>query len=145
MDTQIAKEFEYAIKHDPNGPRKDIRRMFQNAAIIDVLVYREDVAIVIYKEDYDSARPYGGVSFGRINGVWKSLAFGLPIDDSPHDKQLSAPSVEDVTQRFERRKDIFWEAFVQMRNEVLKGRTASLNEKGGLSFGRDVESQGEKR
>ncbi len=139
LDAQIAKEIEYGLKHDPNGPKKDFRQMFLNAEIIDVLTYRDDFAVVTYKENLDGAGPYGGVQFGKINGVWKSLSFGLPFDDSPND--LSSPSVKAVTERVEKKKDDLWRHFVEIRNDVLNGRTPMLDAKGRVASADSTKSE----
>ena len=87
-----------------------------------MLTYRDDLAVVIYKGNPSSERPYGGVAFGKINGVWKSLGLGLPIEDSPPNHDMSSPTVQALTKRFEGAKDEFWQQFARMRNEVLNGR-----------------------
>jgi hypothetical protein len=139
LDAQIAEEIEDALKNDPNGPKMDVRQMFLDAEIIDVLTYRDDFAVVTYKENRDGAGPYGGVLFGKINGVWKSLTFGLPLDDSPGD--LSSPSVKAVAERVDRKKDDYWRQFVEVRNEVLNGRTPMIDAKGGAASAESTKSE----
>jgi beta-lactamase regulating signal transducer with metallopeptidase domain/thiol-disulfide isomerase/thioredoxin len=128
VDAQMAKEIEANLKNDPNGLKIDFRKLFDNVKIIDVLAYRDDLAVVIFKSSLESANPFGGLPFGRINGVWKSLCFGVPIDDPPRDIEMSCPSVEAVAKRFEGKKDNLWQMFVQIWNEVKKGRTPNYED-----------------
>jgi hypothetical protein len=129
LDAEIATDIEDGLKYDPKGPKKDYRRIFRNAEIIDVLTYRDDFAVVTCKESLDGAAPYGGVPFGKINGVWKSLSFGLPLDDSFDD--LLSSSAKAVAECVDRVKDDSWRQFARIRDVVLNGRTPTFDSKGG--------------
>lgn len=118
MDTQVVKDMEDGLKHDPNAPKdEDFKQMYYNAEIIDVLTYRDDLAAVIYKVIDGHSPPYGAAILGKINGVWKVILF------KDLDKDLKFTSVKEVAERFDSVKDDYWQRFVKMRNEVLNGRT----------------------
>jgi hypothetical protein len=126
LDAEIAKEIESALRNDPSGPKIDLRQMFGDVEIIDVVTYHDDLAVVTYKENLHTERPYGGVLFGKINGAWKSLCLGMPMDDSAPSFDMSFSSIQAVTKRFESGRDDLWQRFVRLRNDVLNGHTPSL-------------------
>jgi beta-lactamase regulating signal transducer with metallopeptidase domain len=132
FEPQLAKDIEYALRHDPNAP-KDLEPEYAKVEIVGVLTYRDDLAIVICKGGFPEKEgaaekdSYGGVPCGRIFGIWKGLGFDMPGGGKP----LSATSVEGVTEKFESQKDVLWQRFVEIRSQVTSGRTPIIDGKGG--------------
>jgi len=125
LDTQLAKEIEYGLMHDPNV-RRDIGPLFLQIEIIEVLTYHDDLAAVICKGGLPGEGPYGAMPMGKINGVWKILSL-FPLDDS--DRKLTARSARGAAEGFEKVKDDLWRTFVGVRNEVKAGRTVVYDAK----------------
>ncbi len=88
-----------------------------NAEILEVALYREDYADVISKLKFPEGvgrDPYSSRSFGRINGVWKTLG------------EDRLPSLEAARENFERKKDALWQDYVNVRDSIKNGRPRSV-------------------
>ena len=119
-DAKRVKEVEEGLKNDPNAP-KNPSQLVLDVEIIEVLTYHDDFAVVVCKESQVGEGSYCGGLFGRINGMWKGLG---PLPPG------SSPSVQAAVESFDKKKDDLWRQFVEIRNDVLNGRTPTYDAKG---------------
>lgn len=109
-----------SLKGMPEAPR-EIAQLAAQLEIVAVLTYRDDLAAVLCTTRPDG-QFYGAECFGRINGVWKYLFFGVRKPGLPFTSQ------EAVVEAFEKEKDSFWQRFVEIRNEILNGRIPTVSD-----------------
>jgi hypothetical protein len=87
-----------------------------DAEVIEVLIYRDDLVSVVSKLKFPEGvgrHPYSRRTFGRIDGVWKSLG------------EDRLPSIETASEDFESKKDAIWQTFVRVRDGIKIGRPVS--------------------
>jgi len=132
LDAQVARDVEKALKFDPNAPT-DMSEQILNIKIVAVLSYDDDLAVVICKTSGPGERRYCGQPVGRIHGIWKCLA---AIDLDPTAPGIFAShTFREAVERFESEKDDLWQQFVRIRDDVINGRTPTIDVKDGVASG----------
>jgi protein involved in polysaccharide export with SLBB domain/beta-lactamase regulating signal transducer with metallopeptidase domain len=112
-------ELDRFLKHDARAP--GYREILLNVRLVEVLTYRDDLAIVISKlkvpktaGEFAVANPVSSRTFGRIKGQWKNLG------------EDRCPSVRVARDRFEENIAARWKLFRGIGDEVLAGRAVSI-------------------
>ena len=121
------KDIENTLKKDPNLSEHYSSDVL-NAAILEVGVYRDDLATVVVGEATLAAEEYKVLLFGRINGIWKVMDL---IDDS----QAFSMNRNQLRQFFEKEKENLWKQFLVIRQKESEKNVSSRN---------SAQSQGEK-
>ena len=92
-----------------------------NAEVLEVFTYRQDMATVVSKlkfpEGIRHEPPYTNRCFGRINGEWKNLG------------ENRLPSIEAARESVDRKKDIVWQDYVNVRDKIKSGQPVSARGK----------------
>ncbi len=91
---------------------------YRNAEIIEVLIYRGDLADVISKLEFPNGighNPYSARAFVRIDGEWKN--FG--------ENRLA--SLDEARKDFERIKDNLWANYLKVLDGIKQGKPVPLH------------------
>jgi hypothetical protein len=112
MDADMTKRFSDGMRQDQEG-RKHFKAFFNTAEICEVLTYRGDFAIVLFKSKASPQFPCNGLVACRIDGTWKCL---MPFLEGKW------PSLREAEEHFEKAKDGLWKNFDKVRDDVRSGR-----------------------
>ncbi|MCL4852766.1 MAG: M56 family metallopeptidase [Bryobacteraceae bacterium] len=116
LDPRSIADIEKTLKQDP-GVSKDYQKQILETEIVEVLIYRGQLAAVITKSGlYPEQRAYAAMHFGKINGKWRNL-------DWRESGESFSPTIEAAEERFASKKDELWESFAKIREDVRNGRT----------------------
>jgi beta-lactamase regulating signal transducer with metallopeptidase domain len=103
------KELEKNLKNATPPDAKYLKTILETE-VLQVLTYRDDLAEVIYKNDYpnEGEGPYAAVFFGKINGAWKCLTC----------VEKYSSNLEAFHKYFEENKESQWNLFQQVKKDV---------------------------